>query len=93
MDRLFGQHMSSQTDANAFVVRHPEIHLVPHDYLLHTMSSSKMMLLPAKKIYIRRSPGILLGFFFSLSALFFATDMTAVGLMSDHRGPTEMHIR
>ena len=26
MDRLFGQHMSSQTDANAFVARHQKIH-------------------------------------------------------------------
>jgi len=27
MDRLLGQHMSSQTDANAFVARHQKIHL------------------------------------------------------------------
>ena len=61
MDRLFGQHMSSQTDANAFVVRHPEIHLVPHDYLLQCRPQKWCCFQQKKK---RRSPGILLGFFF-----------------------------
>ena len=50
-----------------------------------------MMLLPAKKRG-EEAPAFYWDSFF-LTALFFATDMTAVGLMSYHRGPTEMHIR